>query len=70
MFVDEKLPAVDPDCDNTNRTNWAFIQSIRKYGELQLRGDRTYWRDQIHLFYPVLPHLSDSDQVYKSFYKR
>ena len=29
-----------------------------------------YWRDQIHLLYPVLPHLSDSDQVYKSLYKR
>ena len=41
LFVAEELPAVTPDCDNTNRTNWAFIQSIRKYGELQLRGDRT-----------------------------
>ena len=58
MFVDEKLPAVAPDCDNTNRTNWAFIQSIRKYGELQRRGNErdTDGRDSLGAF-STLPHL-------------
>ena len=57
--------------DNTNRTNWAFIQSIRKYGELQRRGNErdTDGRDSLGAF-STLPHLWDSDQVCKTLYKR
>ena len=60
------------DCDVTTQTGQIGLLSnqLENMGNSSSGETERYGRDQIHLFYPVLPHLSDSDQVYKTLYKR